>query len=88
MKDGYALPENTEACDNYFRYEINIDRQSFIDYMKAHEATPAILLAMLVSGSIYSVHPDADKPIVCSMAVDYRRESGRLSQRDWTGEYP
>jgi hypothetical protein len=75
-KDGYALPENAQACEDYYRYEINMNRQSFLEYMKDHEATPAILLAMLMSDSIYSVHPDADKPIVCSMAVDYRREIG------------
>jgi len=76
VKNGYALPENAEVSENYYRYEINIDRQSFLDHMKAHEATPAILLALLVSGSIYTVHPDADKPVICSMAVDYRREIG------------
>lgn len=78
-KNGYALPENAEACDDYYRYEIQIKRQSFIEYIKTHEATPAILLALLVSSSIYSVHPDADKPIVCSMAVDYRKEIGLVN---------
>ena len=76
IKDGYALPENEENCENFYRYELRIDRPGFIEYMKEHEATPAILLALLVSDSIYSVHPDADKPIVCSMAVDYRKEIG------------
>lgn len=76
VKGGYALPENAEICEDFYRYEINIKRRSFLDYMKAHDATPAILLAMLASGGIYSVHPDADKPVVCSMAVDYRREIG------------
>lgn len=76
VKDGYAMPENTQAGERFYRYEINIDRKRFIDYMKANGATPGILLALLVSGSIYSVHPDADKPIVCSMAMDYRREIG------------
>lgn len=74
VKDGYALPEHGDDQGNYYRYELKINRQSFIDCMKSCEATPAILLAMMVSGSIYSVHPEADKPIVCSMAVDYRRE--------------
>ena len=76
VKDGYTLLENLEGYENYYRYEININKQSFLDYMKTNKATPAILLAMLVSGSIYSVHQFAEKPIVCSMAVDYRRDIG------------
>ena len=76
IKDGYRLPENEEVCVCYYRYELLIDKSGFIKYMKDHEATPAILLALLVSDSIYSIHPDADKPIVCSLAVDYRNEIG------------
>lgn len=76
VKEGYALPENADDQGNYYRYEINMNRQSFIDYMKKNEATPAILLAMLVSSGIASLHPEAEKPIVCSMAVDYRSEIG------------
>ena len=75
-KNGFCLPENEDNCESYFRYELNINRQSFIEYMKSCKATPAILLALLVSDSIYSVHPDAAEHIVCSMAVDYRKEIG------------
>jgi Uncharacterized protein containing a NRPS condensation (elongation) domain len=75
-KTGYALPENAENCDSYYRHEIMIKQQDYIDFMKVHEATPAILLALLVSSSIQTAHPDADKPIVCSMAIDYRKEIG------------
>jgi len=73
-KDGYSLPENAEICEDFYRYEIKVDRADFMKYMKIHDATPAILLALFVSGSIYSIHPDIEKPIVCSMAVDYRKE--------------
>lgn len=75
-KDGYALPENSEESANYYRTEINLNQRQFIDYAKAHNATPAILLALIVSGSIKTLHPDIDKPIVCSMATDFRHEIG------------
>lgn len=76
IKSGYSLPENSEKYENYYRYEVNIERQGFIKNMKMYEATPAILLALMLSGSIYSVHPDIEKPIICSMAVDFRSEIG------------
>lgn len=79
LKDGYALPEHADDQGNYYRYEIKMKRSSFVKCMKSCEATPAILLAMMVSSSIYEAHPNADKPIVCSMAVDYRREIGLLN---------
>ena len=75
-KDGYSLPENATAGDTYYRYEVAMNRQSFVDCMKSCKATPATLLALLVSESIYSVHPEAVKPIVCSMAIDFRKELG------------
>lgn len=76
IKDGYALPENAEEVQNYYRHEININQEQFIKYAKENKATPAIMIALLASGSIKELHPDADKPIVCSMASDYRKELG------------
>jgi len=76
VKDGYSLPENANEVSNYCRYEININRDKFITFAKEHNATPAILVALLASKSIKKLHPDADKPIVCSMASDMRKELG------------
>lgn len=76
IKDGYALPENNDGCDEYYRYEIKLNRGSFLQAMKSTESTPAMLLSMLVSSGISEVHQDADKPIVCSMAIDYRKNIG------------
>lgn len=75
-KDGFALPENEAPVTDYYRTEINLNQQQFIRYAKKHNATPAILLALLVSCSIKKLHSDADKPIICSMATDYRHEIG------------
>lgn len=76
IKDGYVLPENTNEVSNYYRYEININRGKFMAAAKGNNATPAILIALLASKSIKKLHPDADKPIVCSMASDMRKELG------------
>lgn len=76
VRDGYSLPENEEEVTNHYRHEININQQQFIEYAKKHNATPAMLIALLASGSIRTLHPDADKPVVCNMATDYRKELG------------
>lgn len=76
IKDGYSLPENANEVSHYYRYEINIKRDPFMAFAKENNATPAILLALLASRSIKRLHPDADKPIVCSMASDMRQELG------------
>lgn len=74
IKDGYSLPENQSPVDRYYRYEVSIPQQQFIRYAKQHNATPAILIALLASKAIKHIHDDADKPIVCSMASDMRKE--------------
>lgn len=75
-KDGFKLPENAKEKENHYRTEITINQPQFIDFAKKINATPAILLSMLVSNSIKGLYPDADKPIICSMATDYRHEIG------------
>lgn len=75
-KDGYHLPECDHPSDSSHRYEFTIDRQAFLDHARSIGATPAILLSLLVSAGIRAVHPDADKPIVCSLATDMRAALG------------
>ena len=76
IKDGYALPEHDAEVTKYFRYEINIKHDEFLKVAKENNATPAILLSLLCSRAIKELYPDADKPIVCSMASDIRKELG------------
>jgi hypothetical protein len=75
ISDGYALPQVVGEASSY-RCDINISKDKMLSYAKAHGATPAILLALLMSKAIKTVHPDTDKPIVCSMACDYRYALG------------
>lgn len=76
IKDGYLLPEHSQESNKFYRYEMNINRDKFMAYAKEHNATPAILIALLASKTIKQLHPDGDKPIVCSMASDMRKELG------------
>lgn len=76
VKDGYVLPEHSKEVEKFFRYEININRDKFMTYAREHNATPAILIALLASKTIKQLHPDGEKPVVCSMASDMRKELG------------
>lgn len=75
IRDGYALPEIGTDMDNY-RMDIHIPQAQLIAYLKKQKATPAIGIALLMSNAIKLQHPEADKPIVTSMAVDYRQALG------------
>ena len=74
VKDGYVLPEvpDTMNGDIDYRYAFTLKNDSLMAYAKKIGASPAIVVALLVSKAIYTVHPDADKPILCSMASDLR----------------
>lgn len=77
VKDGFALPEyRNQMEDEDFRFEIEIHAEDYMRLAKEANATPAILLAYLVSKAVYLNHPNIDKPIVCSMAADMRKELG------------
>ncbi|WKY47644.1 hypothetical protein Q5O24_15035 [Eubacteriaceae bacterium ES3] len=71
-KDGFRLPENAEEKENHYRTEIYINQEQFIAFSKANKATPAIFISLLASKNIKQLYPLADKPIVCSIATDYR----------------
>jgi hypothetical protein len=60
-------------------YEINIDRDQFMTFARANNATPSILVALLTSKALKKIHRDAEKPIVCSLASDMRNELGLVN---------
>nr|WP_325195014.1 hypothetical protein [uncultured Oscillibacter sp.] len=77
VKDGFALPEyENQMEDEDYRFEIEADAEDYLAFARRVNATPAILLAYLVSKAICLSNPDMDKPVVCSMAADMRRELG------------
>jgi len=74
-KDGYALPEamNHDGKKKYYRYEVNMNHEKLIKFAKEHNATPSIMIALLTSKAIKNIYPDADKPILCNLAIDMRK---------------
>lgn len=72
-RDSYHIPENmaTEEKTNY-RYEVKIPCADFLRVCKENNATPAILLALLMSRAICELYPDYDKPINANIAADMR----------------
>jgi hypothetical protein len=75
-KDGYALPDamNQDGQKKYYRYEVNINHENFIKFAKEHNGTPSIVIALLASKAIKNIYPEADKPILCNLAMDMRKE--------------
>lgn len=77
IKDGFSLPEYQHQLeDEDYRFEIEVNAQDYMELAGRVNATPAILLACLISMAVYRNNPDTDKPIVCSMAADMRKELG------------
>lgn len=74
--DGFALPESTSAPRVCNRTEILINEQEFVNKAKRYGSSPGVFAATLLSSSIYQLHPQTDKPIVCSMATDLRTAIG------------
>lgn len=74
--DGFALPETTPKPTACYRTQIVVNQSEFVSSAKKHGATPGILAAILLSDIIYQLHPEADKPVVCSMATDLRAAIG------------
>lgn len=72
-RDAYAIPENVavDEITNY-RYEIKIPGAQYMTVCKHNNATPVILLALLMSRGIAKVYPGYDKPINANIATDMR----------------
>lgn len=75
-KDGFALPESTGMPENCYHTELILDESRFVDGAKAVHATPAIFLAMLLSECVLELNPQAEKPVICNMAMDLRAAVG------------
>lgn len=77
VKDGFSLPEyEYQMEDDDYRFEIEINAEDYMKLARQVNATPAILLSYFISKAIYMNNPDIDKPVVCSMAADMRKELG------------
>lgn len=74
IKDGYDISEENE--DKYYRYEINVNSDEFMKFVKENNATPAIAVSLLMSKAIRSACHEVDKPIITNMASDMREALG------------
>ena len=72
-RDAFAIPENapsTEPTD--YRCEIKVSHRDFMKVCKENNATPVILVSLLMSRGISALYPDYDKPINANIATDMR----------------
>lgn len=74
VKDGFVLPEAPEHMtdDTDYRYAFTLNNDALMRYARSIGASPATAVALLVSKAIFAVHPEADKPVICSMASSIR----------------
>ena len=72
-RDAYAIPENIVTGEKInYRYEIKLPHGEFMRICRRNNATPAILLSLLMSRAIAELYPDYDKPINANIAMDMR----------------
>ncbi len=53
-------------------YKVMIPEKSFLPFTKANDASPGIMLCVLMTRAIERVHPEHDDPLVCSYVVNAR----------------
>lgn len=66
-KAGLVTPGDT------WRYAVRIKEDEFIRYSKDREGSPAAVTAVMMARAIAALHPDADLPVVASMALNTRK---------------
>ncbi len=74
-RDAFTIPENVpaeEATDD--RYEVQIPAADYMGVCREHNATPVILLSLLMSRAIGELYPQYEKPIHANIATDMREE--------------
>lgn len=78
IRDTYVIPEAPDHLtdDTDYRYAFTLNNGSLVTYAKSIGASPATAVALLMNKAIHSVHPEAEKPIVCSMASSIREGLG------------
>ena len=64
---------------NPFWYEVQIPEDAFMKYNRSNDASPAVMISVLMARAVEELHKDADKPIVCSMAMNIRKTLHAMS---------
>ncbi len=72
-RDAFAIPENVAVEEKVnYRYEVKVSHSQFMRICKENNATPVILLSLLMSHGIAELYPDYDKSINANVAADMR----------------
>lgn len=74
-RDAFAIPENKPSEDpTDYRCEFTVSYKDFMRVCKENNATPVILVALLMSKAIAEIYPNYDKPINANIATDMREQ--------------
>ena len=68
----FKLPIDNDPDDNTYSFRIKMDEQQFMQYTKEIDGSPNVIIAILMSRAILSVHPEASGEIVSGIAMDLR----------------
>lgn len=60
-----------------WHYIVRIKEDAFVRYSRDREGSPAVVTALLMARAVAALHPDADLPVVASMAVNTRKSLGK-----------
>lgn len=63
-------PRITQTSPRYF--DLRISEQQLMQYCRAQDGTPGIVLSLLMSRAIDRLNPDSDSPIVAGMTMNLR----------------
>ncbi|MBQ6653614.1 MAG: hypothetical protein IJM81_09550 [Prevotella sp.] len=78
-RNAYPIPEVHEAKPSNgtsWRYEFSFGNDEVMRLCKANGCTPPILASILMQRAILALNPSADKPVLCSLACDWREAIG------------
>lgn len=71
-KKGFTLPETRETPVTHRRYEMKFSQKEFMSVCKKYGASPVILLSIMMSRAIKTLHPDCEEVINSNFPVDAR----------------
>lgn len=72
----YLLEDSRVTRSAPVCYTLRIPEQTLMRYCRAQDGTPGVILSLLMSRAIDSLHPGNDRPIVAGMAMSLRRALG------------
>lgn len=76
-RDALHLPESAKRSgDTDYRYELKLRREDYLAACKRYNATPVILLTILMSRAILRLCPECRKNVNANIASDMRAELG------------